>query len=613
MSSDNLKKSGEQIIKDYLTELPNTSGVYQMFNSKNQCLYVGKAKNLKKRVINYTTPNKNSLRIQKMIYETAYMQHILTNNEENALLLEADLIKNLNPKYNILLRDDKTSPFIELDLTHPFPRIRRIKTKDITRPNLFGPFANSAVVEETISLIQKTFKIRVCSDHNFNNRSRPCIYYQIKRCSAPCVNKISATEYNDAVQNTTALLKGDTINLKAKLADLMEEASVQDNFEKAIIYRDQIKTLSQLSLNYSVILPSNINADIVAIVEQNNVYCIQIFIFRNGRSNGCIAYFPTNTEDLEVGVILNYFLIQFYKNHPLPPVIYCNILPCEPTVLSNALKSLTGTNAKISSTNHTIKEAMDLVITNANSSLEKQLSTATIWQTSFEEISQLFGFTKTVQRIEIYDNSHFKGSAMLGVMVCAEVGGFNKKEYRIFNLKNNQINKEDDYGMLREALTRRLSKLDKNDISNYPDLLLIDGGIKQLNVAISVLKELDLENKIQTASIVKGENRKFGAEKIILSNLQILNLADHQNTFKFILKLRDEAHRFAITSQRKANLKKSTSSILDNISGIGNKRKQLLLNHFGSVENIKNASLKELMNVSNINSETAKKILEWLN
>lgn len=602
-------KHNNNYIKEYVKTLPSQSGVYQMFNNQNKCLYVGKAKNLKNRVTNYTVINNLSPRIQRMILETTSMNHIVTKSEEEALLLEADLIKNLNPRYNILLRDDKSFPYLGLSLNTTYPRIYKIKTKYTDNKDLFGPFANSQTLEELISFIQKTFKIRVCSDNTFNNRSRPCIYYQIERCSAPCVNKISITDYTDTVNQTIELLKGNASTVKDELKTKMIAASENNNFEQAITYRDRLRMLSKLNLNYSVILPKSIDADFITIIKQENIICIQVTVFRKGRSLGLFSYFQKNVEE-ELQKILGIFIIQFYKNRDIPNSIFSNIVPQDSKIITNALKILKNKTISIKLPTKDFKEITSFTENNAKAAIAKELVNETDWQPFFNKLSILLD--KEISRIEIFDNSHFKGANMLGVMVVATALGFNNKEYRIFNLKNSEVKKEDDYGTLNEVLTRRLKRLSTQPEHCWPNLLIIDGGQNHLSVALKVLNKLKLTGRIRAISVAKGENRTFGKEKIILENKSVLDLSNDPNLFKFILKLRDEAHRFAINSQRRASLKDSTSSFLDTIPGIGKAKKQALLLHFGSILSIKEASAEHIHNTTKVGKKLAKKILEWL-
>lgn len=605
-----IKTANANIIKEYLKTLPSKSGVYQMFDYTHKCLYVGKAKDLRKRVINYTFINKLSTRIRNMILETSTMNHIVTKSEEEALLLEADLIKNLKPKYNILLRDDKSFPYLALSFDHAFPRLHKIKTKHAATKNLFGPFANSQILDELISFLQKTFKLRVCSDSAFNNRIRPCIYYQINRCSAPCVTKITKEDYQDSVNQTVALLQGNADNLKKELEQKMELASNNNNFELAIQYRNKLRMLSRLNLNYSVILPQAINADFITILKQDNVICVQVVVFKKGRSLGIKHYFPKHAEEETLSDILTNFIMQFYKNKELPAYIFCNILPNDKVVLIRALKLLSGTNTIIKLPPKTFNQITEFADNNIKIALEKEILSSTLWQQHFNNLSELLNIN--INKIEVFDNSHFKGAGMLGAVIVANASGFNTKEYRIFKPKNQLLNKEDDYGTLKEVLTRRLKKLTNTNKENWPNLLIIDGGKSHLKIAIEAVKQLNLTDSIKVIAVAKGENRTFGKEKIILDNYKLLDLTNNDNLFKFILKLRDEAHRFAINSQRKTNLKNSTTSFLDNIPGVGKSKKQTLLLHFGSIEAIKAASAEHIHSTTRVGRKLSKKILEWL-
>lgn len=656
-------------IKSYLPLLPTQSGIYQMFDHQGRCLYVGKAKDLRKRVKSYTQTHKLSPRILHMVQSTVSMNHIVTSSEEEALILEANLIKSLRPKYNILLRDDKSFPFIELTLEDAFPRMRKVRTKKALHQNLFGPFASVQTLEEIYQLVQRMFKLRVCSNTTFHNRTRPCIYYQIQRCSAPCVSKISEPLYQQETTKAIDFLKGNTRQLATSLTAAMEKAAQQDNFEQALAYRDQLKILGALNVNFSVLLPGNVEADVITLEQApHGVTAVQVIPFRGGRSVGLFHYFPEHTEELTPAEIMSSFLMHYYKGRELPEVIYANRMPQNVALVNRALNQQNGKPTKISQVPAKIRQKIsEFAQRNLKIAIEQNVQQHLTWQPNFEELAYILQVP--ISRIEVYDNSHFNGENMLGAMVVATPSGFSPKDYRLFKLKNPNTDSRDDYKMMREVLTRRLSHLTKEmplqdlaknptgntqigtshsslpsvddslstsyhshkdnpdqqeplsplkmkaqfgSLTETPSLIIIDGGINQLNIAINTLNELGLSDQVKVLSIVKQENRAYGKERILLSGGLELSRQAHPNLYRFLLKLRDEAHSWALNSQRRATLKNSTKSRLDNIKGVGPVIKKRLLIHFKNLQNLKHNSAQHISSTAKISLKLAEKILESL-
>jgi excinuclease ABC subunit C len=619
MSNKNITGSG--YIKSIINDIPTTFGVYQMFNNINKIIYIGKAKNLQNRIYSYAQGNLNT-KTSLMVQNIASIKWLTTKSEQDALILESDLIKSFKPKFNILLKDDKSLPFIKLTLDHPYPQILKLRSKNKTSSkDLFGPFASTNDLKEFIKLLQQLFLLRSCSDSFFNNRKSPCILYQIKRCSAPCVNKIEQLHYKNLVEQSIAFLKGKNTEIKQDFITKMNIARDSKDFEQAIVYRDRLKAFNNLLAKQSVLLSESETADFIAIIPansnfNNNLFYIKIYIFQNGHNYGSIDRVVQTQLDESIEEVLESFIMQFYGQSKPTNNLYVNIIPHNVHNIENLLSEKNNNKIKIKTPNtpqH--KSLMQSVVSNALEYSVVQQKQTTKWQNNLELLANFLNLKEPINCIEIYDNSHFFATLALGVCVYADAAGFNKNNYKIFNLKNENIKQNDDYGILNEVLTRRFAK-EKLTKYTTPNLIFIDGGIGQLNTAIKSLNVLsektpELKN-IFLVAIAKGENRNMGQETLFLSNGLVIENKDIDiNILHFIQTLRNETHRFAVSSVRKRKEKNLTTSVLDNISGIGKARKKLLFDHFISLEKIKTASIEELKKVKGMNQSLAEKIYNY--
>lgn len=593
-------KKGIEIIKRYQKQAPIDAGVYRMLDIEENPLYIGKAKNIAKRIIAYTMPEKLPHRLQMMVANTAKMEFITTKNEVEALLLEASMVRSLQPKYNILLKDDKSFPYILINNEHDFPRILKHRGSRSIKGEYFGPFASIKDVNETITSLQKIFLIRPCSDNYFAARKRPCLQYQIKRCSAPCVQKISKPDYMALINHAVNFLKGKDRSLQDDLAEEMSIASEKMEYEKAAAIRDRIKSLTTVQSRSSV--PSIQDADIIALWKEGGLCAIQIFFIRGNQNYGNKAYFPTHISDANNEEIIDAFIGQFYQsNHP-PKEILLSHFPGDITILEHAL-SIYGGKVKISVPQKGEKiEFVKLAIENAKDALRRKITETENRKNILKDIAELFEIEKDVKHIEIYDNSHIMGKNAVGAMVVAGIDGFIKSGYRKFNIRTTLLG--DDYAMMKEVFTRRFSK---NELE-IPDLVLIDGGEGQLLVATKVLEELGIN--IKCVAIAKGVDRNAGKERFFIPGKNPFSLDINDPKLYFLQNLRDEAHRYAIGAHRLRRAKQFTLSSLDNIKGIGIKRKNSLLRYFGSVQAVSKANIEELTKAEFINEKTAKLIID---
>lgn len=600
---------GTKAIKHALKTMPETAGVYRMLNEKGEVLYVGKAKNLKKRVSSYTRLTQLTERIRKMILQTTSMEIITTYTEAEALLLEANLIKSLKPRYNILLRDDKSYPWLVIT-KEKWPRIDKHRGKISKKNYYWGPFASVGAVNQTLEILQKIFLLRSCDDSIFNSRKRPCLLYQIKRCSGPCDNRVSKTDYDDFINQAKSFLSGETNIIQQQLATEMEKASEQLDFERAAVMRDRIRAFTYVQTN-GVINPATIdNADIIAFAQKGYLTCIQVFFIRGGRNNGNRALFPIQTEDQSPEEILDAFLGQFYENKPPPSQIYMNIKLSDQALMSKALSMRASKRVSLYVPKIGEKRAVvDHAVHNAHMALDRKLAETASQTKLLEQVRDIFHLSDIPKRIEIYDNSHIMGTNAYGAMVVAGPEGFIKSGYRKFSIKSD-ITPGDDLGMMREVLFRRFNKGKIADWQNFPDLLLIDGGAGQFSAVDAILKELGIEN-VALVSIAKGPDRNAGREWFFTRDQNPFQLSERDPVLYYLQRLRDEAHRFAITTHRVGRLKSIEKSELDSIPGIGNKRKRNLLNHFGSASAVKEASVADLENIPGINRVLAESIYDY--
>ena len=626
-------KSGAAIIADFVTRLPNAPGVYRMINDDGDVLYVGKARSLKKRVSNYTKPNGLSTRIIRMVQATATMEFVTTKTETEALLLEANLIKRFRPRFNVLLRDDKSFPYILIAKDHEAPQITKHRGARQRKGRYFGPFAAAWAVDKTINSLQKAFLLRSCTDSVYDSRSRPCLLYQIKRCSGPCTGEISTDNYRELVSAAEDFLSGKSSAIKKKLAAQMEEASERLDFEQAAIYRDRLSSLSVIQSHQGINPQTIEEADVFAIHQEGGQACVQVFFFRTGQNWGNRAYFPRVDKSDTPDTILSAFLAQFYDDKPCPRQILLGVDFDERELLQEALTEksehkVTVLVPKRGEKREVVQDATD----NARKALERKLAESSTQLKLLEGVREVFGLEEMPRRIEVYDNSHIMGTNAVGGMIVAGPEGFVKGQYRKFNIKDESIEPGDDYGMMREVLRRRFQRLIKDeprektaatqdedapapsneDATGWPDLVVIDGGKGQLSAVQETFVELGVTD-VPLVSIAKGVERDAGRERFHMPDREPFMLPERDAVLYFVQRLRDEAHRFAIGTHRAKRKKDMIKNPLDEIEGIGPKRKRALLKHFGSAKGVSRAGIDDLLEVDGINEATAQVIYGFFN
>ena len=603
--------SGKEVIKKEIPLVPKLPGVYRMLNSNNEVLYVGKAKNLPNRLKSYVSEKSHIIRTERMLSQTKKLEITTTSNESEALLLEANLIKKFKPRFNILLRDDKSFPFIFIGNQDKWSQIKRHRGKKNREGFFFGPFASAGSANWTIKMIQKIFQLRVCDDTVFKNRQRPCILYQIKRCSAPCVGYVNDKDYKRSVEDAIEFVSGKSRKIQKNLSNDMEKASEELDFEKAAILRDRIKSLNIIQSSQRINEANLVEADVIAGYKESGKTCIQIFFYRSKQNWGNQAFFPKHDPDDSLKDIINSFVSQFYENKTVPSSIILSEdikekKLIEKTLTKKEAKQITISVAKKGSKLKVINQA----IKNAKDSLNRKLYESQNNKELFEEVSQKFRLESNINLIEVYDNSHIQGTNSVGALIAFGDEGFIKKRYRKFNIKIKK-NEQDDYGMLREVLSRRFKRAlqEKDNYLTMPDLLLIDGGKGQYSVARDTINELGLHD-IPIVAIAKGKFRNSGNETFF-HNGREYKFEKNDSTLFFLQRLRDEAHRFAISAHRAKRKRGLTKSLLDQIEGIGSIRKRSLLNHFGSARAVESASLDEIKSVDGVEDKVAKKIYNF--
>lgn len=605
-------KKGIDVILSTIPDVPNMPGIYKMLSLSKEILYIGKAKELPKRLIQYTAIERMPNRLRLMVSLLREIEFLTTKTEAEALLLEATMIRSIKPKFNIALKDDKSFPYIVIEDDHNFPRLSKYRGLKKTSHEYYGPFADVYSLEQTIIELQKIFKVRSCSNNYFASRTRPCLLYQIKRCSGPCVNKIEQAEYANQVQQMKSFLSGKSKEVQNKLAAIMEEASKNLEYEKAAEVRDKIKLLTRAQTKNIFINLTAKNIDIFACYFNAGHCCIQVFFIRNELNYGNHPYFLEIDEPNHFESISS-FLMQFYQQHILPDEIWINTDKEQLNLLSSALNQINmyKNSVKILSPkqNSSALELMSFGVENAKTALEKYLQHKLKQQNILQEVQKLFYLNNPPSRIEVYDNSHIQGQFAVGCMIVACPEGFLKKEYRVFKIRElNNHSGGDDYAMLNEVLTRRLNKL---SAQNYPDLMIIDGGKGHLSIADAIMKKYGIDS-IKIVCMAKGIKRNAGLEFFFMKNQQPFQLAHGSNTLHYLQTLRDEAHRFAITTHRKLRAKDTFKSMVDNIPGIGPKRKKILLTIFGSYEVIKAAGINDLAQIKGIGKKFALKLYNYL-
>ncbi|WP_075534632.1 excinuclease ABC subunit UvrC [Candidatus Pelagibacter communis] len=602
---------GKEVIKKELALIPKLPGVYKMINSKNEILYVGKAKNLPNRLKSYVSEKNHIIRTERMLSQTKKIEITTTSNESEALLLEANLIKKHKPKFNILLRDDKSFPFIFIGKEDKWPQIKRHRGKKEKKGFFFGPFASAGSANWTIKMIQKIFHLRVCDDTVFKNRERPCILYQIKRCSAPCVGFIEEKEYKQSVDDAIEFVSGKSRKIQKNLSQQMEKASEELDFEKATILRDRIKSLNIIQSSQRVNEANLVEADVIAGYKESGKTCIQVFFYRSKQNWGNQAFYPKHDAEENLSEILNSFVSQFYENKSVPASIILSENIREKDLIEKTLSKKEDKQINISVAKKGSKlKVINQAIKNAKDSLSRKLYESQNNKELFESVAKKFNLETNINLIEVYDNSHIQGTNSVGALITYGEEGFIKKRYRKFNIKIRE-NSQDDYGMIKEVLERRFKRAlqEKDNYLTFPDLVLIDGGKGQYSSARSSLNELGLHD-IPVIAIAKGKMRNSGNE-VFFHNGKELKFEKNDPTLFFLQRIRDEAHRFAVSAHRAKRKKGMTSSLLDQIEGIGSIRKRALLNHFGSARAVESASLDEIQSVDGVEEKVAKKIYNF--
>lgn len=613
-------EKGVGVIKSHQKHLATAPGVYRMYNKKGDVLYVGKARNLRARVAAYTRPATLPVRIQRMIAETIRMEFTTTGSEAEALLLEAVLIKEHMPRYNILLRDDKSFPYIYISGDHDFPRIAKHRGARDQKGDYFGPFMTTGgAVDQTITALQRAFLIRNCPDTIFSGRTRPCLQYHIKRCSAPCVDYISKDDYAESIAEAREFLKGKHGQIQERFAEKMQQASANMDYEAAAAIRDRIRALTLIQTRQRVHVAGLGDMDIIAAAQKDGKTCIQIFFYRNDQHLGHHAFFPKHEQDEDLGQILAAFVVQFYDDKPIPPEILLSHPLKEQDLIMRALALKTDKTISLQCPSRgKRKDVVDHAVKNAAVELDRVLAHGIHQKNLLEKLAERFALPQVPARIEVYDNSHISGKHALGAMVVAGAEGFSKKSYRKFNIRADEtvetpVTGGDDYGMLRQVLERRFARMAKEETEDgesgwvRPDLILIDGGVGQLRVGVEVLEQYGHAD-IPLIAIAKGPDRNAGRERFFMDGRGEIHLEQNDPVLHYLQRLRDEAHRFAIGGHRKKRTAELGRSELDAIPGVGGARKRALLHHFGSAAAIKRASLQDLQVVKGVNKNLAKRI-----
>ena len=643
---------GRAAVLRYAKLAPPRPGVYRMVDARGDVLYVGKAKNVRNRVRAYARPTGHDTRIERMIGATRALEFVVTRTETEALLLEANLIKRLRPRFNVLLRDDKSFPYILITSDHWAPQILKHRGARTRPGNYYGPFASVWAVNRTINALQRAFLLRSCSDPFFESRSRPCLLYQIKRCSAPCTNEVDFSEYAALVREANAFLSGRSKAVKDELAGEMEKASAALDFERAAVYRDRLAALSAIQAHQGVNPRGVEEADVFALHQQGGFACVEVFFFRTGQNWGNRAYFPRADRSLSAGEILGAFVAQFYDDKPSPRLILISHDIDDRELLAEALGSKSGRRVEITAPQRgEKKDLIEHALANAREALGRKLAESSSQEKLLRQLVVAFGLPRVPRRIEVYDNSHIQGANAVGTMIVAGPDGFRKKEYRKYNIRSTELTPGDDFAMMREVLERRFKRLiaeaplpsvagelaaaaavttleaplpqeeieilqsdeagddDADSPSPWPDLVLIDGGQGQLNAAREVLTALGVD--VPLVAIAKGPDRDAGRETFYAPGREAFKLPPRDPVLYFVERLRDEAHRFAVGSHRARRKRDLREAGLQEIAGIGPTRKRALLHHFGTLKAIECAAVTDLMQVDGISAETARRIYDF--
>lgn len=607
---------GADLIAEKVKLLPDSPGVYRMYGADGEVLYVGKARSLKKRVASYAKFGGHSNRIARMIASTAQMEFISTATETDALLLEANLIKRLKPRYNVLLRDDKSFPYILLTGDHDFPQALKHRGARSRKGDYYGPFASAGAVTATLNALQKAFLLRSCSDSVFESRTRPCLLFQIKRCSAPCTGVIDKERYAELVSEARDFLRGRSRKTQQQLVELMDKASASLDFEGAAIYRDRIRALTQIQQHQGINPQTVTEADLFAAWAEGGQTCVQVFFFRAGQNWGNRAYFPRHDKELSTEEVLDAFLAQFYDDRPPPRMVLLSHDVPGKALLAEALSIRAGRKVAVGVPRRGEKrELVDHALLNAREALGRRLAESSTQRTLLEGVAEIFDLEQPPRRIEVYDNSHISGTKAVGGMIVAGPEGFMKNQYRKFNIKDETTEPGDDYAMMREVLTRRFTRLLKESEdgptgeTTWPDLILIDGGAGQLKVALDVLSELGIDN-VTAVGVAKGPERDAGRERFFMAGKPDFMMEPRNPVLYYLQRLRDEAHRYAIGSHRARRSKAIGVNPLDDVPGIGPGRKRALLQHFGSARAVARAGLTDLESVEGISAKVARAVYD---
>jgi excinuclease ABC subunit C len=615
-------RRGVEVIAAMVKLLPNGPGVYRMLSPSGDVLYVGKAKSLRKRVSNYTRLGQLPTRILRMVQATAAMEFVVTKTETEALLLEANLIKQLRPRFNVLLRDDKSFPYILITGDHPAPKLVKHRGARSRQGRYFGPFASAAAVGQTINAMQKAFLLRNCSDGDYEARTRPCMQFQIKRCAAPCTGEIDGPGYAALVREAEDFLSGKSRQIKERLAEDMRTAAAELDFETAAVYRDRLAALSHVQSHQGINPQGVEEADVFAVHQEAGQTCVQVFFFRTGQNWGNHAFFP-KAGGAEPGEALSSFIAQFYDDKPAPSLILVSHELEDMTLMAEALSERMGRRVEVAEPKRgEKKDLVDHAVQNAREALARRLADTSSQLKLLEGLGKVFGLAETPKRVEVYDNAHIMGTNPVGGMIVAGPQGFVKNQYRKFNIRSEEITPGDDFGMMREVMTRRFSRLVKEHVSReaasrdedgfgpWPDLVLIDGGAGQLSAVKSIVDELGIEG-VPLVGVAKGPDRDAGRERFFVPGRSDFMLPTRDPVLYFIQRLRDEAHRFANGSHAIRRSKQISEGGLQEIPGVGPTRKRALLNHFGTLKEIERAALGDLRKVQGISEATAKAIHDF--
>jgi excinuclease ABC subunit C len=608
-------KYGPELIADYVSRLPGKPGVYRMFDEYGTVLYVGKAKSLKKRVNAYTSYDRHPTRLRRMIRATTAMEFVITESETEALILEASLIKRLKPRYNILLRDDKSFPYILVRKDHPAAQVTKHRGARKIKGDYYGPFASAGAVNRTLDTLQRAFRLRNCSDSIYESRTRPCLQYQIKRCAAPCTGVIDLPAYQELIDDAEDFLSGKSDKLRQRLQAQMEAASKAMEFEKAAELRDRLRAMAKVSTKSGA---ANINpttfsdADVIGLHTAGGQSCVQVFFFRAGQNWGNSSHFPRHTVDDTPEQIIEAFVAQFYTDKPVPKQVLLSHPCARMDLITQALCERADRKIDVAVPQRgEKKKIVGQAVKNAQEALGRKLAETGAQEKLLKEVKALFGMDDVPQRIEVYDNSHIQGTNAIGAFIVAGPEGFRKRDYRTFNIKDETLSPGDDFGMMREVLQRRFARLSKDPKLEWPDLVLIDGGKGQLSAVTETLEKLGVLGRVTLVGIAKGPDRNAGRETFYMNGRDPFTLPGRTPALYYLQRLRDEAHRFAIGTHRARRKKAMVANPLDGIDGIGPGRKKALLNHFGSAKAVKGATVDDLASVEGVSRKLAQTVYDY--